>query len=99
VANDVAAVERMRTLLEAAAAELEDRREDVLSSTLIWPRALDAERCAAFLHAVDRELAVLDSAGYVTVPRGGRFPLLAKSGIGVEVDLQRVAQIGSLAAG
>jgi hypothetical protein len=92
-----AAVERMRTLLEAAAAELEARREDVLSATLIWPRGLDAERCAAFLHAVDHELAVLDSAGYVTVPRAGRFPLLAKSGTGVEVDLARVAQVGSLA--
>ena len=87
----------MRTLLEAAAAELEARREDVLSSTLIWPRGLDAERCAAFLHAVDHELAVIDSAGYVTVPRAGRFPLLAKSGTGVEVDVQRVAQVGSLA--
>ncbi len=97
MANEVAAVERMRTLLEAAAAELEARREDVLSSTLIWPQDLDAGRCAAFLHAVDRELAVLDSAGYVTVPRAGRFPLLAKSGIGIEVDLQRVAQVGSLA--
>ena len=95
--NDVAAVERMRTLLEAAAAELEARREDVLSSTLIWPRGLDAEHCAAFLHAVDRELAVLDSAGYVTVPRTGRFPLLNKAGIGIEVDLQRVTQVGSLA--
>ncbi len=93
----MAAVERMRTLLEAAAAELEARREDVLSSTLIWPRGLDAQRCAAFLHAVDHELAVLDSAGYVTLPRAGRFPLLAKSGIGIEVDLQRVAQVGSLA--
>ena len=58
-----------------------------------WTR----ERCAAFLHAVDHELAVLDSAGYVTLPRAGRFPLLAKSGIGIEVDLQRVAQVGSLA--
>ncbi len=94
--DDVAAVERMRTLLEAAAAELESRREDVLSSTLIWPLGLDAERCAAFLHAVDHELAVLDSAGYVTVPRAGRFPLLARSGMGIEVDLQRVAQVGSL---
>jgi hypothetical protein len=97
VVNDVAAVERMRTLLEAAAAELEARREDVLSSTLIWPRGLDAECCAAFLHAVDRELAVLDSAGYVTVPRAGRFPLLTKSGIGLSVDAARIAQVGSLA--
>jgi hypothetical protein len=89
----------MRTLLEAAAAELEARREDVLSHQLIWPSALDAERCEAFLRAVDRELAVLDAAGYVTVPRAGRFPLLAKSGIGVAVDVHRVAQVGSLAAG
>ena len=64
----------MRALLEAAAAELEAQREDVLSSTLIWPRALDAERCAAFLHAVDHELAVLETAGYVSVPSAGRFP-------------------------
>ena len=94
-----AAVERMRALLELAAAEFEARREDVLSHTLIWPGGLDAERCAAFLQAVDRELAVLDSAGYVTVPRAGRFPLLAKSGIGIAVDVARISQVGSLAAG
>jgi hypothetical protein len=98
VATD-AAVERMRTLLEAAAAELEARSEDVLSSLLIWPRGLDAERCAAFLNAVDHELAVLDSAGYVTVPRAGRFQLLARSGIGVGVDVARVAQVTALATG
>ena len=89
----------MRTLLEAAAAELESRREDVLSSTLIWPSGLDAERCAAFLHAVDHELAVLDRCGYVTVPRAGRFPLLAKSGVGVGVDLARLDQVTALVAG
>jgi hypothetical protein len=94
-----AAVERMRALLEAAAAELEAQREDVLSSRLFWPRGLDAERCEAFLHAVDHELAVLDSLGYVTVPRAGRFPLLAKSGIGVGVDVARLAQVTALAAG
>jgi hypothetical protein len=92
-----AAVERMRALLEAAAAELEAQREDILSSTLIWPRSLDAERCAAFLHAVDHELAVLDSMGRVTVPRAGRFALLAKSGIGVGVDVDRLTQVAALA--
>jgi hypothetical protein len=96
---DAAAVERMRALLEAAAAELVVQREDVLSSTLIWPRSLDAERCEAFLHVVDHELAVLDTAGYVTVPRAGRFPLLAKSGIGVGVDVARVAEVSALATG
>jgi hypothetical protein len=89
----------MRALLEAAATELEAQREDILSSTLIWPRGLDAERCAAFLRAVDHELAVLDSLGYVTVPRAGRFPLLAKSGIGVGVDLARLEQVTALVAG
>jgi hypothetical protein len=89
----------MRALLEAAAAELEAQREDVLSSTLIWPSGLDAERCAAFLHAVDHELAVLDCLGYVTVPRAGRFPLLAKSGVGVGVDLARLDQVTALVAG
>jgi hypothetical protein len=92
------AVERVRALLEAAAAELEAQREDILSSTLIWPRSLDAERCAAFLHAVDHELAALDSLGRVTVPRAGRFPLLAKSGIGVGVDVARLTQVTALAA-
>jgi hypothetical protein len=92
-------VERMRALLQAAAAELATEREDVLSSTLIWPRGLDAERCAAFLAAVDRELAVLDTMGRVTVPRAGRFAILAKSGIGVGVDVDRVAQVTALAVG
>jgi hypothetical protein len=98
VATD-AAVERMRALLEAAAAELATQREDVLSGTLIWPRGLDAQRCAAFLDAVDHELAVLDSLGRVTVPRAGRFPILARSGIGVGVDVDRVAQVTALATG
>ena len=89
----------MRTLMEAAAAELAAQREDVLSSTLIWPRGLDAQRCAAFLDVVDHELAVLDSLGRVTVPRAGRFQLLAKSGIGVGVDAARVAQVTTLATG
>ena len=87
----------MRALLEAAAAELEARREDVLSATLIWPReGLDADDCAAFLLAIDQQLAVLDAAGYVTVPHTGRHPLLRKSGIGVGIDVARVAQVGSL---
>jgi hypothetical protein len=88
----------MRALLQAAAAELEARREDVLSSTLIWPvEGLDADDCAAFLLAIDEALAVLDAAGYVSVPDEGRFPLLARSGIGVGVDVARVAQVGRLA--
>jgi hypothetical protein len=92
-------VDRLRTLLEEAAAELAARREDVLSGTLIWPeQGLDAADCAAFLLAIDEQRAVLQAGGYVTV-RGGRFPLLAKSGIGVEVDAGRIAQVGALAAG
>jgi hypothetical protein len=94
------AVDRMRELLEAAAAELEARREDVLSSMLILPRnGLDHDECAAFLRAIDAELAILDAAGYVTVPDAGRFPLLSRSGMGVGVDVARIAQVGSLAAG
>ena len=89
----------MRVLLEAAAAELATQREDVLSSTLIWPRGLDAARCEAFLVALDRERAVLDSLGRVTVPPAGRFPLLSKSGIGVGVDVPRLAQVIALAGG
>ena len=89
----------MRALLEAAAAELEHRREDVLSSTVIWPdQGLDADDCAAFLLAIDEQLAVLDAAGYVTTP-GGRYPLLSRRGVGVGVDVARLAQVGSLAAG
>jgi hypothetical protein len=83
--------------MEAAAAELAAQREDILSSRLIWPSGLDAARCEAFLDAVDHELAVLDSLGRVTVPRAGRFPILAKSGIGVGVDVARVAQVSALA--
>ena len=92
------AVDRMRELLEAAAAELEARREDVLSSMLILPRnGLDHDECAAFLRAIDAELAILDEAGYVTVSDAGRFPLLSRSGMGVGVDVARIAQVGSLA--
>ena len=88
----------MRELLEAAAAELEAAREDVLSSMLILPRkGLDHDECAAFLRAIDAELAILDAAGYVTVPHAGSFPLLSRSGIGVGVDVARIAQVASLA--
>jgi hypothetical protein len=92
-------VDRVRDLLEEAAAELATRREDVLSSTLLWPEhGLDAADCAAFLLAIDEQLAVIDAAGYVTVP-GGRIALLSKSGIGVGVHVARIAQVGSLTAG
>jgi hypothetical protein len=60
---------------------------------------LDHDECAAFLRAIESELAILDAAGYVTVPNAGRFPLLSRSGIGVGVDVARIAQVGSLAAG
>jgi hypothetical protein len=90
-------IDRVRALLEAAAAELESRREDVLSRAVIWPdEGLDADDCAAFLLAIDEQLAVLDGAGYVTTP-GGRFPLLSRLGVGVGVDVARMAQVGSLA--
>lgn len=91
-------VDRVRELLEKAAAELATRREDVLSGTLILPdRGLDADDCAAFLLAIDERRAVLDAAGFVTVP-GGRIALLSKSGIGVGVNAARLAQVGSLTA-
>jgi hypothetical protein len=90
--------DRLRALLTAAAIELEQRREDVISSQLIWPsRGLDHDRCTAFLRAIDAELAIIEAAGYVSVPDEGRFPLLARSGIGVGVDVARVAQVGRLA--
>lgn len=92
-------VDQVRALLETAAAELEIQREDVLSRTLIWPeRGLDADDCAAFLLAIDEQLAVLDAGGYVRVP-GGRLPLLSRSGVGVGVHVAHIARIGSLAAG
>src|SRR5262245_34751566 len=96
---DNSSVDQVRALLEAAAAELAARREDVLSSILIWPeRGLDADDCAAFLLAIEQQLAVLDTGGYVTVP-GGRLTLLSRSGIGVGIDLAHLAQVGSLVAG
>jgi hypothetical protein len=89
----------MRDLLESAAAELVEVREDVLSSTLIWPRrGLEHERCVAFLRAIDADLAVLEAAGYVAVP-GARIALLSKSGVGVGVHVAQIARVGSLAAG
>ena len=88
----------MRELLEAAAAELAAQREDVLSSTLIWPRrGLEHERCAAFLKAIDGELAIIEAAGYVSVPQQGRLSLLRRSGVGVGVIVDHVTRVGQLA--
>ena len=90
--------DRLRELLESAAAELVELREDVLSSTLIWPRrGLEHERCAAFLRAIDADLAVVEAAGYVTVPEQGRFSLLARSGVGVGIQVEHINRISELA--
>src|SRR3954451_7354029 len=89
---------RLQDLLRTAARELSHRREDVLSSRLLWPtRDLDRDECAAFLRALDTGLAVLDAAGSVSTAGQGRLPLLFKSGIGVEVDVDHVRRVGALA--
>ena len=89
---------RLRELLERAAAELAAQREDVLSGTLIWPRrGLEHDRCAAFLKAIDAELAVIEAAGYVSVPHHGRLSLLRRSGVGVGVVVDSVTRVGQLA--
>lgn len=98
------AVERLRELLVGCAEGFCLRRADVVSATVTWPRrGLGADEAGSFLRAVEQGFAVVDEAGYVTLPsvcpktRAGRYALLGKSGAGVSVNLEYLVQIGATA--
>jgi hypothetical protein len=80
------------------------RRTDVESAVLTWPaRGLLADEARSFRRAVDQGIAVVDDAGYVSLPTvrpkkpAGRYALLSKSGHGVSVNLEYLVQIGATA--
>ena len=79
-------------------------RTDVASATLRPPRrGLRNDEAASFLRAVDSGVAVIDAAGFVTLPGlrqkkpAGRYALFSKDGPGVSVNLEYLIQIGATA--
>src|SRR5262245_54672810 len=87
---ETAAVIRLKGLLGKWAAIFPERRADVESPVLVWPRrGLLHDETASFLRAVDEGLVEVDDAGYVSLPAFrqkiplGRYALLEKSGSGV----------------
>lgn len=79
-------------------------RDDVFTGNLVPPRrGLGRDESASFLRAVDEGFAVVDRAGYVTLPLVrqkkpvGRYALFSKSGAGVSVNLEYVVQVGATA--
>lgn len=102
-ADDDAAINRLRELLIACANGFAAERADVTSAAVRWPRrGLHPDEAAAFLRAVDTQHAIVDAAGYVTLPRvrpktpPGRYALLSRSGDGVSINLEYLIQIGGV---
>jgi hypothetical protein len=91
-------------LLTARAAGFASVRTGVVSATVRRPRrGLRHDEAASFLRAVDAGVAVVDDAGYVTLPGVrqktpvGRYALFSKDGPGVSVNLEYLIQIGATA--
>lgn len=105
VANaDHAAVAHLKTLLAEWAQEFAHRRADVESATIVWPRrGLMSDEAASFLRAMAEGFALVDEAGYVSLPSvrtkapAGRYALLSKRGTGVSINLEYLIQIGATA--
>lgn len=102
--NGSAEVDRLRELLERCADRFAERRQDVVSGTVTWPRrGLRTDEATSFLRAVDHDIAVVDEAGYVSMPTvrpklpNGRYALLSKSGSGVSINLEYLIQVGATA--
>ena len=81
-----------------------ERRLDVESPTIAWPRrGVLHDEAASFLRALDHALIEVDDAGYVTLPTvrpktlPGRYALLSKNGAGVSINLEYLIQIGATA--
>ena len=95
---------RLWALLIERAAGFAAAREDVLTANLLPPRrGLGRDESSSFLRAVDEGFAVVDRAGYVTLPMVqqkkpvGRYALFSKSGAGVSVNLEYLVQVGATA--
>jgi hypothetical protein len=97
-------VAQLRELLLRCAEGFCERRADVVSPGVAWPRrGLGADEARSFLRAVEHGIAAVDDAGYVTLPPvrpktpTGRYALLSRSGDGVSVNLEYLIQIGATA--
>lgn len=97
-------VGEMQALLVERAEVFAVRRPDVISPTLVMPRrGLRHDESTSFLRAVGEGIALVDEAGYVTMPTVrqkapiGRYALFSKSGTGVSVNLEYIIQIGATA--
>lgn len=101
---DSPSVGEMLALLMNRAEVFAARRPDVVSPAIVMPRrGLRHDESTSFLRAVAAGIALVDEAGYVTLPtvrqkaRIGRYALFSKSGTGVSVNLEYVIQIGATA--
>lgn len=87
-------------MLQSCAEPFAERRHDAMSARLLEPaRGLRHDEASGFLSAVDSGFALVDRAGYVTLPKVrqkravGRYALLSKSGSGISVNLEYVVQV------
>ncbi|RYP84369.1 hypothetical protein EKO23_16175 [Nocardioides guangzhouensis] len=101
---DSPSVCEMLALLMNRAEVFAARRPDVVSPAIVMPRrGLRHDESTSFLRAVAAGIALVDEAGYVTLPTVrqkapiGRYALFSKSGTGVSVNLEYVIQIGATA--
>ncbi len=97
-------VDRFRALLAGWAQGFAELRTDVLSGAMAEPRrGLLPDEASSFLRAMDAGVAVVDQAGFVTLPTvrpknpAGRYALFSKSGDGVALNLEYVIQVGAAA--
>lgn len=98
------AVRELWQLLEDRAAGFARVKEGVESTEIINPRrGLHDDEATSFLSAVAPGLAVVDGAGYVTLPTVrqklpvGRYALFSRSGTAMSVNLEYLIQIGTTA--
>lgn len=97
-------VDRFRALLAGWAEGFAELRTDVLSCSMDEPRrGVLPDEASSFLRAMDAGVAVVDEAGFVTLPTVrpkkpiGRYALFSKSGDGVGLNLEYVIQVGAAA--
>lgn len=102
--EDSAEVRELWALLEDRAPGFARVKEGVESAAIVRPRrGLRHDEAASFLRAVSSGLAVVDEAGYVTLPSVrpkvpvGRYALFSRSGAAISINLEYVIQVGATA--
>lgn len=98
------AVRQLWEMLEDRAPGFARVKAGVESTDIVYPtrRLLDDE-ASSFLRALEAGLAVVDEAGFVTLPTvrpkspPGRYALFSRSGTAISVNLEYLIQIGTTA--